>query len=794
MKTSFTTHASIFLLSGAALSYEVILVRLLSMTRFHHLAFMVLSLVLLAYGVSGVLVGYLRAMLLRAFRLWFCVFAGLFALGAIICFQLSQHIPVHPDQWLWSPFEAVYLVMLYVLLALPFFAAACAVGLAYCAMETDAGNVYRADLAGAAAGSLGALLTLWLPDTRGLWLPWCAGLSAAAVMAFGIKKRFALFLLLPALMVPPLVLMIIPQHTGRLIPSTDKPLSIALNAHGAQKMADVFTPLGRITVTRNTIAPFRHAPGLSLSFGRPVTAQWAAFVDGDAFEPILPALSRSDSLAYLDYLPEALSYDLRPHPEVLVLGMPFTVHLARAQKREAARIDVVVCNPGWQTLLENSVNETMGAYLLSPNADLTIAEPRGFLRNSGRQYDLIFIGPPGPSALIPDHLHTVEAFGEALSRLKTGGIICLSGPSDLPPRAGLRLMATAAAAIKKAGRKAPSECLFFFRSLQTVHVFMKKEPLTTTEIAAIHRFCQERRFDPIWFPGIKKVDVNRWNRIDTPQFHEAAVQLLGPAAGEFQKQYKFDISPLYDDRPYFSRFLKPATFTEIFSLRGSGGFGMLSYAEPVLAATVGQAVLLSLLGVWLPLRRFRPTAGKLSLSMLFFMLGAGFMLVEFAVMEKMSLFLNEPVLAMGVTLAVFLVMAGLGGGLSTRLIRQPHESMKYAGLAAMAVVSLIIVYIFALSWILNCLLATSMAVRMPLALVLVSPLALVMGIPFPLAVSAMKKYQTKSVPWAWGLNGCGALIGPVAGISLAVYGGFTSVLAIAAVCYAVASAGAIKKR
>jgi hypothetical protein len=111
----------------------------------------------------------------------------------------------------------------------------------------------------------------------------------------------------------------------------------------------------------------------------------------------------------------------------------------------------------------------------------------------------------------------------------------------------------------------------------------------------------------------------------------------------------------------------------------------------------------------------------------------------------------------------------------------------------MAVVTLIIVYLFALSWILNHLLAMPLAVRMPLALVIVSPLALVMGIPFPLAVSALKKRQAQSVPWAWGLNGCGALIGPVAGISLAVYAGMTSVLAVAAGCYAIVCAAAVKR-
>ena len=124
MKIASPAALPIFLLSGAALAYEVILVRLLAMTRFHHLAFMVLSLALLAYGVSGVLLAYHHNRLTGAFRGWFSVFATLFAVGAVLCFQLSQRIAVRPDQWLWSPSETLSLVLLYLVLSLPFLAAA----------------------------------------------------------------------------------------------------------------------------------------------------------------------------------------------------------------------------------------------------------------------------------------------------------------------------------------------------------------------------------------------------------------------------------------------------------------------------------------------------------------------------------------------------------------------------------------------------------------------------------------------------------------------------------------------
>jgi hypothetical protein len=777
MKFIMPAGVPIFLLSGAALAYEVILVRLLAMTRFHHMAFMVLSLVLLAYGVSGVLLAFHRNRLTGAFRGWFSVFATVFAVGAVLCFQLSQRIVVRPDQWLWSPWETLSLVLLYLVLSLPFLAAACGVGLAYCLRENEAGAVYRADLLGAAAGSLAGLGALWMPEACGLWVPWCGGLSAAAAVLWPGRKGPAGMLLLLMLLGPAFN-----SHPAvRLIPSADKPLSMALSAEGVQKMADSYSPLGRITVTRNTVAPYRHAPGLSLAFRRSVAPQWGAFTDGEHFEPLPAPSEKGDALAYLDFLPEALAYHLTVRPRVLVLETPAMEHLARAVHHQAAGVDVVLSNPGWRAVVDMAQT---GRYFAAAGANLISGAPRGVLRTGARRYDLIVMGRPVGSALAADHLHTVEAFAEAMARLAPDGLLTVSAASDLPPRAGLRLLTTAKEALRMHGVKAPESRLVFIRSLRTVCLIAKNGPLTSADISKVRAFCSELRFDPVWFPGLTGMEANRWNRLDQPLFHGSAVQLLGPDAEAFQRRYKFDISAVRDDRPYFSRFIKPATLGELFSLRSRGALGLLSFAEPVLAATLVQAVLLSLILVWLPLRRFRPATPQARGGTVYFLLGAGFMLAEIAIMKKLGLFLSEPVLAVGVTLAAFLAVAGLGGGLARRLTAGRAKPLKGAGVAAAAVAAILILYLAGLSWTLKALIGLPLAVRIVLALVLVSPLAFAMGWPFPLALSALKQETFGAVPWAWGLNGCGALIGPVAGIVLAIYGGVTAAMGAAALSYA----------
>ena len=58
---------TIALVSGSTLAYEVLLLRLFSIIQSHHFAFMIISLALLGYGVSGVFLALTRAWVSRHF-------------------------------------------------------------------------------------------------------------------------------------------------------------------------------------------------------------------------------------------------------------------------------------------------------------------------------------------------------------------------------------------------------------------------------------------------------------------------------------------------------------------------------------------------------------------------------------------------------------------------------------------------------------------------------------------------------------------------------------------------------
>jgi hypothetical protein len=114
----------------------------------------------------------------------------------------------------------------------------------------------------------------------------------------------------------------------------------------------------------------------------------------------------------------------------------------------------------------------------------------------------------------------------------------------------------------------------------------------------------------------------------------------------------------------------------------------------------------------------------------FLLIGLAFLFVEIAFIHRFSLFLGHPLAAISVTLAGFLVSAGLGSGISKRVAaRWPEGAIM---LAIAAIVSLGAVYAMVLPPLLGGLMGLSLPAKIAVAVGLLSPLGFVMGLPFPL--------------------------------------------------------------
>jgi hypothetical protein len=64
------------------------------------------------------------------------------------------------------------------------------------------------------------------------------------------------------------------------------------------------------------------------------------------------------------------------------------------------------------------------------------------------------------------------------------------------------------------------------------------------------------------------------------------------------------------------------------------------------------------------------------------------------------------------------------------------------------------------------------------------PLGFLMGFPFPLGIRALKeKEMERYIPWMWGINGVGSVLGSAFTIVIAISFGFAQALLLGATCY-----------
>jgi hypothetical protein len=794
------------LISAAAIGFELLLVRLFAIIQWHHYAAMVISLALLGYGASGTFLALAGATLTRCYLLTYTACATGFGLSALSCFLLAQRLPFNALELPWDPLQPLWLMLVYLTLMVPFFLAATCVGLTFMRYRGCIARVYSFDLIGAAGGTVALVGVLFLvPANRALELVAAVGPLAAALAWLGSGARPRWVSLLLALLTVVLVVGLPPSWVA-LNMSPYKELRQALRVAGATVVASRSSPLGQLTVVHNPVIPFRYVPGLSLNTLGEATEQLAIFIDGDGSGVIAGYRGQPGSLSYLDDTTAALPYHLLQQPRVLVLGAGGGAAVLQALYHQARRVEAVELNSQLVGLVRREFGEFAGNLYRkgawNDRVRVHIAEARSFVAQSRDHYDLILVelghasaaAAGGLSALSESYLLTVEALAAYLERLAPGGLLTLSRGSKLPPRDSVKLFATAVAALERTGEREPWRRLAWIRGWDTSTLIVKNGPFSDDDVATVGEFCQRRSFDVIYYPGVRSQDLNRFNQLDRPYFFDAARALLGPDRERFLDQYKFAVTPATDNRPYFFDFFKWYSIPEILSSLERGGVGLIELGYVVLVATLLQAVVASVVLIVLPLHLARLGARRSvrSLRVLgyFVAIGLGFIFVEIAFVQKLTLFLGHPLYAVAVVLAGFLAFAGLG---SRRVAVQHGTSGGDGAVVALLATAILAVTCYALlPHLLSPFLGSPELVKVALALTLIAPLAFSMGRPFPLGMARLEARAPGLIPWAWGVNGCASVVAAVLAKVIAMHFGMTSVIVLAGLFYCGAASFALR--
>ena len=786
---------AIGLLSSCVLGYEVLLTRLFSIVLWHHFAYMIISAAMLGYGASGTALTLLKEKIKPHFGAMYIMAAAALAVMMPMAFMLAQQIPFNPLELLWDMTQPGKLLAVYLLMMLPFFFGGLGIGLVFAHFGKQSSRIYAFDILGAGIGSLGIIVVLFLMSpSHVLTVLTALAFLAAAIAIIELKIRakwlMELFIALG------LLAAVLPGMQVQLSPYKD--LSQALNIFGARVVEERSSPLGQITVVENDRVPLRDAPGMSLNATSEPPPQLGVYIDGDGPS----ALTKFDGilapLAYLDQLTSALPYHLQQKPRVLVLGAGTGSDVLQALYHGSVAVDAVELDRKVIDLVSRRFREYAGNLYNLPGVHVFDAEARGFVNSSGRRYDLIQVAlldsfgtaSAGLYGLSENYLYTVEALQTYLGHLTPGGMLAITRWLTLPPRGALKLLATASSALERSGVPDPASRLVMIRGWKTVTLLVKNSDITAQEIAAIKDFSSKRSFDLAYYPGMRGDEANRYNLLAQPYFYEGAVALLSQQRGDFIDKYKFYIEPATDDRPYFFRFFKWNSAAELFALREQGGMPLLDWSYPLLVATLVQSIAASIVLILLPLAlsRCRRTLPATPVALYFLAIGFAFMFMEIAFIQKFVLFLSHPLYAVAVVLCAFLVFAAAGSWLAGNWQNARWRAANKVMPAVIAMGAISLFYLVGLPGLFHELMHLPDLVKIIISVVLIAPLAMCMGVPFPAGMMRLAGANADAIPWAWAINGFASVVGAVLATLLAIHLGFAAVILLAVLIYAVASA------
>jgi hypothetical protein len=279
-----TTYPAIGLLSAAVIAYQLALMQILSITQWHHFAYMIISVALLGFGAAGTALALFRKALTDRFEQVFP--ALMFLSGATMAtgIGLAQHPAIRFDSYLLfaGALHAGRLMLTYGIFFVPFCLAALAIGLTFTKYSRHIGVLYCWNLAGSAAGSLLALGLMWVFPPREI-----PAILALITLFSGLlaipRKPGALIVITATLSLICTTAAIIRPPT--LIPSEFKGLSRAMQLPEAQLTLEKNSPYGFLQVFSSPA--LRYAPGLSLTYPDAVPVCRAVFNNGDWVGPLL---------------------------------------------------------------------------------------------------------------------------------------------------------------------------------------------------------------------------------------------------------------------------------------------------------------------------------------------------------------------------------------------------------------------------------------------------------------------------------------------------------------------------
>jgi len=479
-------------------------------------------------------------------------------------------------------------------------------------------------------------------------------------------------------------------------------------------------------------------------------------------------------------------YMLRPGAKTLVIGPGGGWDVARSLTGGSKDVTAVEINPIIaRTIMQQRFPQLSRGLYFRPEVHLFVEDGRSFVRRSPEKYQVLQATlvdtwastAAGAFALSENNLYTTDAFRDYLNHLTDDGLMVFTRWGFEPPRESLRLLSLAIAALAELGEtdawkhvvvlRDHAQNIGAFGALDTVLIFRK--PLADAEVARVRTALSQTKLHALYIPG------------DAPS-NEFGTLLKSPDPAVFWRNYRYNIAPVDDDRPFFFYTVQPRDILEFLKQGGQSADYKINRALPLLFEVLGISILaIAVVLAFPPLllgARLPAEPGVRRFLLYFVCIGAGYILIQVALIQKFILFLGHPTYALTVIIFSMLISSGVGSYFSHRMIRKLEAHFLLIGIAvAVTVLALVAAPIseFGAGW--------PLPVKALVVVCLIAPAGFLMGIPFPTGLTRLERQFPQAVRWAWALNAAASVLGSVSAICLAIYIGLRATVLVGALLY-----------
>lgn len=765
----------LFLVSLAAVAFEISLTRFFSIASWSEYGYWVISITMVGIAVSGVVLSVAQNWFLKNQNIVFRYGPALMMIAAAAGYWMSTAIKFNPLELQNHATMQTQLLNIgaYYLALFPFFfLAGLFIGLYFSAWPNDIARIYAADLIG--AGLAGALAVFLMTIMNPFLLPLLMG-PLLLMAGWPIGTRNSRIALLLGVVGCSLILLSNKPDYNQF-----KAIYAPLQTEGNKIKETIFSPRGQFVVLEN----FTERLDMDISNNEkilggaePITT-YGLYNDGNRLTS-LPKQSPG-KLAYLPAALDIFPYTLKPNADALLLGTRGGYRIDELRQLGVKKITALEPEPTLFELIQKYRPDLKNADQMQMHLG---AVSTYLSANPQRKFDVIDVALDFQgSAEVSKYALTVDAFAGYLDHLNPGGMVSVPVSIREFTVYALKTGLTIKQALKRKGIKDPSKHILVYRSAWNARFLFSAQPFDEQSIAALKAFAGERSFDLSFFPGIDIDKLEIWNDLPQTSFDDGTVKTSDKADDALARDLvahfttdnaplpkSLNLAPATTDRPFLYNILRFGSLDQVFKNIALVPREEVGYLVNV--AVLAQSVVLALCVLALPLFRRQSMAvhgtvvGK---SILFFSgLGIGFLFLEIYLIEKATYYLNDRTLGFSFTLGSMLFFSGVGSFWSGRYDLYLKKGIRLACFVILAWCLLA----FALAdQLLASTLGLGTAGKLFVLTLWVAPLALALGFPFSLGLAALRPNPV-FMPWAWSLNGAFSVIStPLANLLSIAYG------------------------